>query len=197
MTPCTAKKTFEATARAKCHLVVQVKGNQPALKRRIKAVIDAHEPLSRHETTDRNRRMRSETRITEVFDAGPALEGTPWNGHILRIIRVTRTTFIRRAKDGLWDTRRQTCIYAASLPLDAEKAGHVIRSHWGVENRNHYVRDVSMLEDASRIRINPGIFARMRSFALNILRANNENNIADALWKNALDLNRTIAYRYL
>ena len=80
--------------------------------------------------------------------------------------------------------------------MSARKASDAIRSHWGVENRNHYVRDVSMFEDASRIRSNPGIFARARSFALNILRANREKNIADALWRNALDFNRPIAYRF-
>ena len=53
-----------------------------------------------------------------------------------------------------------------------------------------------MLEDASRIRINPGIFARAHSFALNILRVNGEKNIADALWRNALNINSPLAYRY-
>ncbi len=53
-----------------------------------------------------------------------------------------------------------------------------------------------MLEDASRIRSNPGIFARARSFALNILRANGEKNIADALWQNALNINRPLKYRF-
>lgn len=195
--PCTVKKTFEAAARANCHLVVQLKNNQPALVRRVKAVIATDTPMSRHETTDRKRRMRSETRCTEVFNAVPALANTPWDGHIMCIIRVTRTTLIRRAKDGLWDTRQETGLYVSSLPLDAEKAGTIIRSHWKVENQNHYVRDVSMLEDASRIRSNPGIFARLRSFALNILRANNEKNIADALWKNTLNFKRIMAYKYI
>ncbi len=153
-------------------------------------------PLARHETVDRNKRMRAETRTVEVFDAGPALEKTAWNGLITRIIRVTRSTLMRRAKDGLWGRREETCFYVCSAPIGAKKAADAIRSHWGVENRNHYVRDVSMLEDASRIRTNPGIFARARSFALNILRANGEQNIADALWRNALDLNRVLAYRY-
>jgi hypothetical protein len=53
-----------------------------------------------------------------------------------------------------------------------------------------------MLEDASRIRSNPGIFTRARSFALNIMRANAEQNIANALWRNALDFNRPLKYRY-
>ena len=96
----------------------------------------------------------------------------------------------------MWDRREETSFYVCSAPLSAKKAAEAIRSHWGVENKNHYVRDVAMLEDASRIRINPGIFARARSFALNILRVNGEKNIADALWRNALNLNRPLAYRY-
>ncbi len=153
-------------------------------------------PLTRHQTIDATKRTRHESRIVEVFDAAPALEKTAWDGLITRIIRVTRSTLIRRAKDGLWDRREETSFYVCSAPINATKAAEAIRSHWGVENRNHYVRDVSMLEDASRIRSNPGIFARARSFALNILRANGEENIADALWQNALDINRPLAYRF-
>ena len=194
--PCTAKKTFQAARKAKSHLLVQVKENQPALLRTIERVANTDTPLACHETTDRNRRMRVETRIVEVFDAAPALEKTAWSGLITRIIRVTRSTLIRRAKDGLWDRREETSFYVCSAPISATKAAEAIRSHWGVENKNHYVRDVSMLEDASRIRSNPGIFARARSFALNILRANGEENIADALWQNALNINRPLAYRF-
>jgi predicted transposase YbfD/YdcC len=164
--------------------------------RKIKRAAKTQAPLEGHETLDRNKRMRAETRIVEVFDVGPLLENTLWNGLIARIIRVTRSTLIRRAKDGLWDRREETAFYVCSASIGAKKAAEAIRSHWAVENRNHYVRDVSMLEDASRIRTNPGIFARARSFALNILRANGEKNIADALWRNALEIKRPLAYRF-
>ena len=46
-------------------------------------------------------------------------------------------------------------------------------------HRSHYVRDGSFAEDASRIRCNPGIFARLRSFAANILRFNGIHNVSD------------------
>ena len=49
------------------------------------------------------------------------------------------------------------------------------------------MRDVTLAENASRIRVNPGIMARLRSHALNIARANGVANIADALWTAALD----------
>jgi predicted transposase YbfD/YdcC len=195
-TPCTVKKTFRAARKAKSHLLVQVKENQPRLLRIIEAVTDTDPPLARHETIDRGKRMRAETRIVEIFDAAAALKQTGWSGLITNIIRVTRVTFLQRTKDGMWDRREETCFYVCSAPLSAKKAAEAIRSHWGIENRNHYVRDVSMLEDASRIRANPGIFARARSFALNILRVNGEQNIADALWRNALDFNRPLKYRY-
>ena len=51
-------------------------------------------------------------------------------------------------------------------------AAEAIRTHWKVENTSHYSRDVTLGEDRSRIRTNPGVFARLRSFAFNILKAN-------------------------
>jgi len=53
--------------------------------------------------------------------------------------------------------------------VQAEEFRQAIHNHWGIENRNHYVRDVCMGEDRSRIRTNPHIMAKLRSFALNIL----------------------------
>jgi len=194
--PCTVKKTFQAARKANSQLLVQVKENQPGLFQKIDKASETDEPLGRYETTDRNKRMRVERRIVEVFDAGSALKKTTWNRLISRIIRIKRVTLVRRAKDGMWDRREETSYYVCSAAISAKKAGDAIRSHWGVENRNHYVRDVSMLEDASRIRTNPGIFARARSFALNIMRANGEENIANALWCNGLDFDRVLAYRF-
>jgi hypothetical protein len=66
-------------------------------------------------------------------------------------------------------------------------------SHWGIENRAHYVRDVTLGEDASRIRNRPGVMARLRSLALNILRANGVRNVSHALYANALSLDRLLA----
>ena len=61
-----------------------------------------------------------------------------------------------------------------------------IRKHWRIENKLHYTRDVTLREDASRIRKNPGIFARMRSFAYNILRFNQSDTIAQDRYAAAL-----------
>ncbi len=54
---------------------------------------------------------------------------------------------------------------------------------------SHYVCDTAFAEDASRIRKNPDIAARLRSFAYNLLRAAGCDNIKNARWRAALDLN--------
>ena len=62
-----------------------------------------------------------------------------------------------------------------------------IRNHWNSENVNHYIRDTVLGEDASRIRKNPGTMARIRSFALNLLKFKGEKNISKAIYGNSLD----------
>ena len=87
-----------------------------------------------------------------------------------------------------------TAFYASSVVLPAETFAAAIRNHWAIENQNHWVRDVTLAEDASRIRINPGIMARLRSQTLNIARANGVTNIAKALWAAALDPEISLSY---
>jgi predicted transposase YbfD/YdcC len=59
------------------------------------------------------------------------------------------------------------------------------------------VRDVAFGEDASRIRKNPDIVARIRSFAYNLLRATGCQNIKNARWRNAIDLNEVLKMRWI
>jgi len=82
------------------------------------------------------------------------------------------------------------CLLVSSLSgPTAEQWNDHIRQHWRIENGSHYVRDVTFAEDASRIRKNPDIAARLRSFAYNLLRGTGCDNIKNARWRAALDLN--------
>ena len=94
----------------------------------------------------------------------------------------------------MWVRGEEVALYACQARLDAATFGRAVRAHWGIENRDHHVRDRTLGEDASRIRRRPGIFARLRSFALNVLRANGVGNVSEAVYVNALCLDRLLAY---
>ena len=99
-------------------------------------------------------------------------------GHVSAVIRVNRDVLTRSAITGLWRSTSETALFVSDVVLPAAQCAKAIRDHWR-ENRSHYVRDGSFAEDASRIRCNPGIFARLRSFAANILRFNGVRNVTD------------------
>ena len=57
-----------------------------------------------------------------------------------------------------------------------------LRGHWGIENRCHWVRDVTFDEDRSRVRSGSGpqVMASLRNLAISVHRLNGEKNIAAA-----------------
>lgn len=57
------------------------------------------------------------------------------------------------------------------------------RGHWAIENCEHYVRDVTLDEDRSRIRKKggPQVMATLRNLVLSLLRLLGIDNIARAL----------------
>ena len=64
---------------------------------------------------------------------------------------------------------------------------HWARGHWSIENGSHYVRDVTLGEDASRIRkgSGPEVMAALRNAAIGLLRSTGVTNIAEAVRRNA------------
>ena len=181
-----SKKTFEAAAAANAHLIVQLKDNQPTLCQKIEAACNPTSPLSGVRTIDEKNRNRHETRIIAVFDPAPAVVGTEWEPYVAAVIAVERSVHTFQPATGLWKTSDETSFYLSNRLIDANRAALAIRKHWGIENKLHYTRDVTLREDASRIRKNPGIFARMRSFAYNILRFNQSDTIAQDRYAAAL-----------
>src|SRR4051794_5591699 len=190
----TAKKTFATAAATGNALLVRVKDNQPRLLESLAGLCAERDPVDRHETADRGRHGRQEHRRVEVFAVADRLP-PEWRGTIACAARVTRLSWCKDTRAGLWRPRREVAYYVSQVRLDAEDFGRAVRAHWGIENRGHHVRDRTLGEDASRIRRKPGIFARLRSFALNILRAGGAGDVSEAVHTDALSLDQLLAYR--
>jgi hypothetical protein len=191
------KKTFAAALATGNHLIAQLKTNQQALFEAACTIAASNEAQDTAFTRDLAR-GRQEDRTVDVFAVGDALGRSDWQPFIKTIIRVSRRTLIFNTTTGQWKPRSEIAWYVSSASgLSASDWQNVIRGHWSIENRNHYVRDVSCCEDKSRIRSNPAIMALARSFALNILRHNGTPNIAKALWAGAINLNVVLNYKGL
>src|SRR6185437_4194175 len=69
-----------------------------------------------------------------------------------------------------------------------------IGGHWHIENKLHWVRDVTYQEDRSLVRTGnaPRVMATLRSLAISLLRLDGHNNIAAANRHHARDPQRTL-----
>ena len=86
--------------------------------------------------------------------------------HLKSVVCIEST---RRIGDAVSTEARH---YLSSLPADAALLQRVIRSHWGIEHRLHWVLDLAFHADSSRVRTDhaPENLAIIRHLALNLLR---------------------------
>jgi len=68
-------------------------------------------------------------------------------------------------------TSDQTRYFISSLPADAPTFAKAVRSHWGIENRLHWVLDVVFGDDHCRVRADqaPKNFTVIKHMAMNLL----------------------------
>jgi hypothetical protein len=83
----------------------------------------------------------------------------------------------------------ETRYFITSAPRKLADASQLLRwarGHWSIENRSHYVRDVTFGEDASRIRkgSGPEVMAAIRNATIGFLRSMGATNIAETLRRN-------------
>lgn len=164
------KKTLDIIRATGNDALIQVKRNQPTLFDTLSTWAERSPAGAAHDMSDIGRRNRNESRRATVWQIPDAVAAQlpEWPG-LVCLIRIERSTDLFNTKERIWENRSETAWHICTRMLTAEQANACVRQHWSVENSLHYVRDVTMQEDASRIRRQPGTFARLRSWALNLL----------------------------
>ncbi len=136
-------------------------------------------PPEQTATTVDKEHGRIETRTLSVLTLHPGQVAFPFASQIFSIER-TITDISSNT------TTKETAFGITSL-TDAQAGPDRIlalnRGHWIIENGVHYVRDVTMSEDRSRIRTKngPRAMAILRNLTLNVLRRAGVLNIAKTL----------------
>lgn len=163
---------------AKGHYVLQVKDNQPMLLGKVKALLAEAvlESLkgwrgSLHKDIDGGH-GRIETRTvwltSEVEHLGKELLDI-WPG-LKSIAAIERV----REVIGKGTSTEWSYYILSDGECDAERAGAIIRGHWGIENGLHHVLDVTFNEDQSRVRKGHAAenLSRLRRLTANLIRQN-------------------------
>ncbi len=143
-----------------------LKGNQPALFDDVRRFLDDPEtPRVSAGATDAGH-GRIETRTASLTsDIAWLQESHAWPG--LQAIGKVEAS---REIDGRTST--QTRYDLLSQAFDPARFNDIVRSHWGIENSLHWVRDVTMDEDRARNRKDPGPenLALLRRLALTLAK---------------------------
>jgi len=159
------------------HYLGALKGNHgkffKALKLNFQSVAHVHSVETGHGRVERRT-------VSLCRDIESLPNADQWAG-LKTIIKVTSYRHI--LKDQLLFIKQPAIrYYISSLEETVEAFARRIRNYWQVENKVHYVRDVTQGEDASRIRVQPlpNNFALARNLALNLYRDHGFDNMAQA-----------------
>jgi predicted transposase YbfD/YdcC len=169
------------------HYVLTVKDNQKGLHAALAGLNWAR--ARRHVTRDHGH-GRDETRTHLVMDAPASVKGL--FPHVRQIARVTRdVTRVTRSRTG--KTRapglkitHETVYIVTSLTAREAAPKHIaayVRGHWGIENKVHWVRDVTLREDPSRVSAGsrPRVLATLRNLAMGLIRQAGHDAIAGTI----------------
>jgi predicted transposase YbfD/YdcC len=164
-----------------------VKRNQPALYEAIALLFDeppfgevfaTAEQRGRHGDRREVRRVRASTALTEYL----TWPGVQQVCEVERQVEYVRAGVVRRREGEV-----RYAITSLGSEVEAGRLLRLIRGHWTIENRLHWVRDVTFGEDASQVRAGAGpeVMAALRNVVIGLLRALGVHNIAAALRENA------------
>lgn len=180
--PLAPKKTVQVILDSGNDYLGALKGNQSGLLNAVAVNFQAQQSVQ--QINKGHGRIEKRT-----ISMSHQLDGVPEFPGLRTLIRVESERQVYRAN--IVEVSHEIRYYIASFIDTAQAFAQRIRGYWGVENKVHYVRDVTQGEDACRIRTSPlvQIWALARNFALNLYRDNGFENMAQAQRRAGFSLN--------
>jgi predicted transposase YbfD/YdcC len=177
----TQRKAAQTIIQRQADYVMPVKKNQLQLLEDIQTLFDNPEGfahlMTAHQTLDLGHGRCEERRLT----ASTALVGyCNWPG-LQQVFRIERVICTPRKGE-----RRLEVVYGVTSlspeRANAEQLLALVRQHWYIENRSHWVRDVTFDEDRSQVRRGhiPEVMAGLRNAVISLIRIEGGQNIAAA-----------------
>ena len=165
-----------------------VKGNQPSLLAQIVAALPAATPGTEHHLEEDRSKGRIVRRCIWVAPA----TGVEFPG-AAQVFRIRRDTF-----DHQGNHLRKEIVHGVTS-LTTEQAtpmvlARLIRHHWGIENKIHWIRDAVWREDDQHAYAGTGaqVMATLRNLALSLLRLAGITQIKRTLERIAADRTRIL-----
>ena len=178
----TQADTAKAILARRADYVMTVKANMPTLYRQLKKLPWAQVPAVSSVTADHGRRARRTIKAA----LAPAWIGFDGAAQVAQL----RRTVTQNGKK----TVEVVYLVTSDRSATPETLAAWVRGHWHIENKLHWVRDVTYQEDKSLVRTGnaPRVMASLRSLAISLLRLDGHANIAAANRHHARDPQRTL-----
>jgi predicted transposase YbfD/YdcC len=178
----TQHDTAQVILACQADYVMTAKANTPTLYRQLKKLPWAAVPSVSSVTTGDGRRACRTIRAA----LAPAWIEFRGAAQVAQL----RRTVTRKGK------KTTEVVYLITSDRDADPATLAtwVRGHWHIENKLHWVRDITYQEDKSLVRTGnaPRVMASLRSLAISLLRLDGHANIAAANRHHARDPQRTL-----
>jgi predicted transposase YbfD/YdcC len=176
------KKTLALIIDGGNDYIVTLKKNQSSLFKTAQELVKSTKALDSLQTSEQLH-GRTTTRSTTIYPI-PAQLLPLWAGakYIIALVRTGLRWQGKKSRRRLVDFN-ESHYYLSSLDWSARQFSDAIRGHWLIENRLHWVKDVTLNEDNCIHRGGkaPANWAMVRQFLVSLARMNGTNTLPQAL----------------
>lgn len=161
-------KIVEAIIQAEADYVLAVKNNQPKLYENIIKEFEFQKAIESYKEYELDH-GRIETRVCSVINDFQFIDNQDKWKELRAVVKIESTRFFKNREDK--EEQKATRYYITSLDATAEEFQNIIRLHWSIENKLHWILDVAFREDESRKRRDNAAqnFSLIKKVGLNIL----------------------------